>query len=169
MKHFFSSFSWFLSKLHLKGNDLVKYLLVAAAASEQKHPLLHTLNRVSVVCGSENSEMERRATTWMTGARSSVWLTWLSLSVNNNSARPSCLHSATLSPFRPRVSFFCVDGGWVFYTGRCPGRINATGLFFTAAADGAEWLFGSDPATTLSDNNAVASSLLPFNFHPFLP
>lgn len=45
-----------------------------------------------------NSEMEWGARTWMTGAISTVWLTWVSLSCNNNNTRPSWLHFATFCP-----------------------------------------------------------------------
>lgn len=92
--------------------------------------------------------------------------------LDKDSTHTSCLHFATFRLSKPRVLFFCVDRRRVFYTGRCPGRINAR-LFFTAAPTVEKWLFGSDPATvslsTLSDNNGVASSLVPFNFHRSSP
>lgn len=42
--------------------------------------------------------MERGARTWMTRVRSGVWLSWVSLSFNNNTARSSWLLSATFRP-----------------------------------------------------------------------
>lgn len=168
MNHFLS-FSWFLSRPHLKENVWVKWLLVAAAAFWTKAAVV-ALSGVSVGCSEILKWNEGQRPGWPERDQPSGSPEFLRLSTTTTLIQVA----STLQPFVLPTScliFLCWSRVSLLYWSL--PRANQCGSILYCSCRWrrvALWKRSSTISlSTLSDNNAIASSLLPFNFHRFCP